>query len=266
MYYAIAALLALIADQALKYYVTLNIPLGDGVITLIPGFMSLVNYHNTGAAFGMLSDSGARWAFVVLAVSFTAAVIYLIVNRKIPSNALRWTLTMVAAGAMGNAIDRAFYGYVVDMFRTDFMDFAIFNVADIFITVGGFALCLAILMMPSEKDKKDLAYEEEYGEERPESEKNPGIKLFSEKPQLPDEIAERRRSGKLYGEKKPIDSKDPFAEFEKMPKSFENAKKPSAEAQEQEVREAQELDQLTKKLQDELSLDAILDEFSDGTD
>ena len=265
MYYAIAALLVLIADQALKYYVTLNIPLGDGVITLIPGFMSLVNYHNTGAAFSMLSGGGARWAFVVLAVSFTAAVIYLIVNRKIRSNALRWTLTMVAAGAMGNAIDRAFYGYVVDMFRTDFMDFAIFNVADIFITVGGFFLCIAILLMPSEKDQKDLIYEEEYGKERPEEEKNAGIKLFSEKPQLPEDIAERRRTGKLYGEKKPLDSKDPFAEFEKMPTKFEKVKKPSAEALEQDAKETRELDRLTKKLQEEMSLEAILDEFGDGT-
>lgn len=265
MYYAIAALLVLIADQALKYYVTLNIPLGDGVITLIPGFMSLVNFHNTGAAFSMLSGGGARWAFVVLALSFTAAVIYLIVNRKIRSKSLRWTLTMVAAGAMGNAIDRAFYGYVVDMFRTDFMDFAIFNVADIFITIGGFALCLAILLTPSEKDQKDLIYEEEYGEERPSEEKNPGVKLFSEKPQLPEDIAERRRTGKLYGEKKPLDSKDPFAEFEKMPTRFEKNKKPSAEALEQDAKETHELDQLTKKLQEEMSLEAILDEFGDGT-
>ena len=125
MYYAIAALLILIADQALKYYITLNVPLGEGVIPMIPGFMSLVNYHNTGAAFSMLSGGGARWAFVVLALSFTAATIYLIANRKLPSKFLCWTLTFVAAGAMGNAIDRAFYGYVVDMFRTDFMNFAI---------------------------------------------------------------------------------------------------------------------------------------------
>jgi len=265
VYYAIAALLVLIADQALKYYVTLNIPLGDGVIPLIPGFMSLVNYHNTGAAFGMLSDSGARWAFVVLAVSFTAAVIYMIANRKIPSNPLRWTLTMVAAGAMGNAIDRAFYGYVVDMFRTDFMNFAIFNVADIFITLGGFALCLAILMMPSEKDKKDLVYEEEYGEERPEQEKNLGVKLFSEKPQLPEEVQERRRTGKLYGEKKPVDSKDPFAEFEKMPKRFEKTKKDMEEEQMQKAEEAMHMDRLTKQLQEEMSLESILNEFGDGT-
>lgn len=264
MYYAIAALLILIADQALKYYITLNVPLGEGVIPMIPGFMSLVNYHNTGAAFSMLSGGGARWAFVVLALSFTAATIYLIANRKLPSKFLCWTLTLVAAGAMGNAIDRAFYGYVVDMFRTDFMNFAIFNVADIFITVGGFLLCLAILMAPSEKDQKDLAYEETYGEERPEEERNQGVKLFSEKTQLPKDIQERRRTGKLYGEKKPFDSTDPFAEFEKMPKTFEKTKKQEEQERLQAEAEAKEFDELTKKLQDEMSLESILDEFGDG--
>ena len=265
MLYAIAALLVLIADQALKYYVTLNIPLGDGVIPLIPGFMSLVNFHNTGAAFSMLSGGGARWAFVVLAVSFTAAVIYLIMNRKISSKPMCWILTMIAAGAMGNAIDRAFYGYVVDMFRTEFMNFAIFNVADIFITVGGFALCAAILMMPSDKDKEELIYDAE-GENPVEPEKNPGVKLFSEKPQLPDEVQERRRTGKLYGEKKPFDAKDPFAEFEAMPKSFDRPKKTDASSN-AEVSEQgdSEIDRLTKQLQDEMSLDSILDEFGDGT-
>ena len=265
MYYAIAALLILIADQALKYYITLNVPLGEGVIPMIPGFMSLVNYHNTGAAFSMLSGGGARWAFVVLALSFTAATIYLISNRKLPSKFLCWTLTIVAAGAMGNAIDRAFYGYVVDMFRTDFMNFAIFNVADIFITVGGFLLCLAILMAPSEKDKKDLAYEDAYGEERPDAERNQGVKLFSEKTQLPDEIQERRRTGKLYGEKKPFDRNDPFAEFEKMPKTFEKTKKQEEQERLQAEAEAMEFDELTKKLQDEMSLESILGEFGDGT-
>ena len=222
--------------------------------------MSLVNYHNTGAAFSMLSGGGARWAFVVLALSFTAATIYLIANRKLPSKFLCWTLTLVAAGAMGNAIDRAFYGYVVDMFRTDFMSFAIFNVADIFITVGGFLLCLAILMAPSEKDRKDLACEE-----RPEEERNPGVKLFSEKPQLPEDVQERRRTGKLYGEKKPFDDKDPFAEFESMPKTFEKTKKQEEKERLQAEKEAMEMEALTQKLKDEMSLESILDEFGDGT-
>lgn len=257
MLYLIAALLILISDQALKYYVTLNIPLGEGVVSFIPGFMSLVRYHNTGAAFSMLSGGGARWAFVLLAVVFTAATIYIIMHRTIKSPMINWAMLMVSAGAVGNAIDRAFYGYVVDMFRTDFMNFAIFNVADIFICVGGFFLCLGILMMPdnSKKDEKEEEFEEEL-EVRQENVTN--LKLFSSKLQPPEEIQESRRTGKLFKEK-PVNAENPFAEFEKMPNSFEKPKKdvPSPE----EMREA---DKVAKQLSDEMSIDALLKEFGDG--
>jgi lipoprotein signal peptidase len=77
--------------------------------------MSLVHHRNTGAAFSMLSGGGARWAFVLLAVVFTAAVIYMIMHRTIKDPLMNWAMVLVAAGAVGNAIDRAFYGYVVDM-------------------------------------------------------------------------------------------------------------------------------------------------------
>lgn len=256
MLYLIAALLILISDQALKYYVTLNIPLGEGVVSFIPGVMSLVRYHNTGAAFSMLSGGGARWAFVVLAVAFTAATIYIIMHRTIKSPMINWAMLMVSAGAVGNAIDRAFYGYVVDMFRTDFMNFAIFNVADIFICIGGFFLCLGILLMPdnSKRDEKEEAEEEL--EVRQENVTN--LKLFSSKLQPPEEIQESRRTGKLFKEK-PVNAENPFAEFEKMPTSFEKPKKdtPSPE----EMREA---DKVAKQLSDEMSIDALLKEFGDG--
>lgn len=261
MYYAIAALLVLIADQALKYYVTLNIPLNEGVVPLIPGIMSLVHHRNTGAAFSMLSGGGARWAFVVLAVAFTAAVIYMILHRTIKSKLMNWTLVMVAAGAVGNAIDRALYGFVVDMFRTDFMNFAIFNVADIFITIGGFGLCLAILLMPSDKkkDEKEANDKDEDDEPAVRQENVTSIKLFNSKLQPSEEIKESRRTGKLYADKKPVDSKNPFAEFEKMPTHFDPPKKdlPSPE-------EMQAADELAKQLQDEMSIDALLKEFGDG--
>lgn len=257
MLYAIAALLILIADQAVKYYVTLNIPLDEGVVTLIPGVMSLVNYHNTGAAFSMLSGGGARWAFVWLALCVTVGVSYLMINRKIKNKDLCWSLVLISAGAMGNAIDRAFYGYVVDMFRPDFMNFAIFNVADIFITLGGAALCIVILLMPSEKDHKTPAL---YEEDEPSKKqlKLPGIKLFSEKTELPENIRTSRQTGKLYGEKKPIDAKDPFGEFAKMPTSFDKPK-----AAEAPVPDSGSSDELVQQLQAELSLEAILDEFTE---
>ena len=257
MLYLIAALLILISDQALKYYVTLNIPLGEGVVSFIPGFMSLVRYHNTGAAFSMLSGGGARWAFVVLAIAFTAATVYIILHRTIKYPMINWAMVLVSAGAVGNAIDRAFYGYVVDMFRTDFMNFAIFNVADIFICIGGFFLCLGILLMP-DNNKKDEKSEEVDDEPEVRQENVTNLKLFSSKLQPPEEIQESRRTGKLFKEK-PVNAENPFAEFEKMPTTFEKPKKegPSPE-------EMLEADKVAKQLSDEMSIDALLKEFGDG--
>ena len=261
MLYAIAALLVLIADQALKYYITLNVPLNEGIIPFIPGFMSLVHHRNTGAAFSMLSGGGARWAFVLLAAVFTAAVIYMILHRTIKDPLMNWSMVLVAAGAVGNAIDRAFYGYVVDMFRTEFMNFAIFNVADIFICVGGFGLCLAILLMPSDNKKDEKESDEDAEELTVRQENVTSIKLFNAKLQPPEEVRERRRTGKLYGDKKPLDAENPFAEFEQMPTSFS---RPESDLPSRE--ELKAADELANKLRDEMSLESILNEFGDGTD
>ena len=81
MFYAIAVVLVLIADQALKYWVSLNIELNVGEQALIPGVIKLVNIHNSGAAFGLLSGGGWRWVFVVIAVVFTVVVIYALKQR-----------------------------------------------------------------------------------------------------------------------------------------------------------------------------------------
>ena len=173
---------------------------------------------------------------------------------------MNWSMVLVAAGAVGNAIDRAFYGYVVDMFRTEFMNFAIFNVADIFICVGGFGLCLAILLMPSDnkKDEKDFDEDEELTVRQ---ENVTSIKLFNAKLQPPEEVRERRRTGKLYGDKKPLDAENPFAEFEQMPTSFS---RPESDLPTKEEMKA--ADELANKLRDEMSLESILNEFGDGTD
>ena len=146
MLYAIAALLVLIADQALKYYITLNVPLNEGIIPLMPGFMSLVHHRNTGAAFSMLSGGGARWAFVLLAVVFTAAVIYMILHRTIKDPLMNWSMVLVAAGAVGNAIDRFAQGFVTDFIEFSFFDFPVFNVADIGVTCGFALLILGLLL------------------------------------------------------------------------------------------------------------------------
>ena len=259
MLYLIAALLVLIADQGLKYFITVNVPVGEGVIHLIPKFLDLVHYRNTGAAFSMMSGGSARWAFVLLAACFTLGVTYALMQHKVKNKYIRWSLVMVAAGAVGNAIDRALYGYVVDMFQTPFKMFGIFNVADIFIVLGGIALCVFIILMPGEhpEKKKDA-------DDGP-KEKKPGFKLFSEKRKLPEETAHRRRTGRLFGDPKPFDHKNPFTEFEEMPAVLtEDTSELTAEDVVNAIRkEEEEAERIARELQEEMSLEAILAECED---
>lgn len=146
MLYAIVAVLVLIADQWLKYWVTANVVLDTGSIELIPGFIKLVDIHNDGATLGILS--GARWLFVVLAAVFAVVVIWALAKRAIRGRFGRWMAVLALAGAVGNCIDRVMFGYVVDMFKfePDFLGwFGIFNIADIFITVCGILFCFYLI-------------------------------------------------------------------------------------------------------------------------
>lgn len=257
MIYVIAALLVLIADQGLKYFVTLNIPVGEGIIPMIPKLLDLVHYRNTGAAFSMMSGGSARWAFVLLAACFTLGVTYALMKGRVKNKYIRWSLVMVAAGAIGNAIDRALYGYVVDMFKTPFKMFGIFNIADIFIVLGGIALCVFIILMPGEKIISKEKQEDN-------AKKKPGFKLFSEKRKLPEETAHRRRTGRLYGDPRPFDGKDPLAEFEEMPAVLTEEKDElTAEDVVKAIREEEEAERVAKELQEEISLESILAECSD---
>ena len=122
MIYAIAAVLVLIADQWLKYWVTVNIELNSGSITLIPGVLDLVNIHNTGAAFGLLDGGGWRWVFVVIALAFVVIAVYAIRRGLIRGAVGRWAVVGVLAGAIGNCIDRVINCYVVDMFQPVFLE------------------------------------------------------------------------------------------------------------------------------------------------
>lgn len=144
MWYAIVAILILIADQGLKYWVTLNIPLDTGHVTLIPGVLELTNIHNNGAAFSILQHA-PHWIFVIFTLVFAAIAVFCLRRNVVHGKVGRWSVVLVLAGAVGNCIDRILSGYVVDMFNFLFVRFAVFNLADIFIVVAGIALCLHVI-------------------------------------------------------------------------------------------------------------------------
>ena len=158
MLYAIIAAIILIGDQWLKYWVTVNITLSTGDVALIPGVVKLVNIHNSGAAFGFLSNTEyARWLFLGVAALFIIVIVVVLAKHLFKSRFANWCAVLALAGAVGNCIDRALYGYVVDMFKVEFMDFAVFNIADIFLVVAciAFVIFLIVDIFKGGKDEDD---------------------------------------------------------------------------------------------------------------
>ena len=164
MLYAIVGILVIIVDQAVKFWVS-NTLFGTDIVKFIPGVISLVNVHNSGAAFGFLSGGGARIYFIIATLAFVLLVVIALATNFITGKISRWSLVLVAAGGLGNLIDRVIYGYVQDMFKVELFNFPIFNVADIFITVFAIVFALAMIFEKPEEDVEALYDELEDGDE-----------------------------------------------------------------------------------------------------
>lgn len=135
-----------------------------GNITVIDGFLDLTYSENTGMGFGLGQDS-TLGITIMTAILIVAILGYLIFFKKEKAY-IRIPLIMVAAGGIGNLVDRTQLGYVRDFFEFTFMDFAIFNIADVFVTVGAIVLILGLiitLVFPS-KDKRIPDDEKESGD------------------------------------------------------------------------------------------------------
>lgn len=140
----IVALIAL--DQWVKFEIVKNIQLGE-VKPFIPKILSLTYLRNTGAAFSILENQ--QWLFAVITLVVIGAAIWYLSKHIKGSVWLLSALSLIIAGGIGNFIDRMHQGFVVDMFQLDFINFAIFNVADSYLTIGVLVL---IVMMLKEED------------------------------------------------------------------------------------------------------------------
>lgn len=153
-YCLLIAFMALIVvlDQVVKAVVSANIPLGE-VIPAIPGLFHWTHFHNTGAAFSMLQ--GGRWLFAAVCIIGLAVTVVLVWKKVLTNRAELWCLAAIFGGGIGNLIDRLRLGYVVDMIEVEFMDFAVFNIADAFISCGAVALVVYVLFFDREKKPKE---------------------------------------------------------------------------------------------------------------
>ena len=169
MLYSIVGILVIIFDQLVKYWVDEHINYLNPSVDLIPNVLSLVRVQNDGAAFSFLQGGGARIWFIALTAVFALLVVLALATNFISGRFGRWCLVFITAGGLSNMIDRVRFGYVIDMFKLELFDFAVFNVADIFITVFCIAFILYILFGgekerepdADEFDEDDYDYEEE---------------------------------------------------------------------------------------------------------
>ena len=146
----IAAVLLVALDHITKYLALVRLkPIGNMEVT--KGFLDFTFVENRGAAFGILS--GQRGFFIILTAVVAAIIIYFF--WKLPKtreyNWVRIALVLVFSGAIGNVIDRAFRGYVVDFLEFTFIRWPVFNVADIYVVVGTAFLVILLLFVIKEE-------------------------------------------------------------------------------------------------------------------
>ena len=132
MVFLLTVCFAVLADQATKTAVRGTMQVGDRV-EFVPGLVDILYVRNDGAAFSL--GSGMGWLFVIVAAAVAVGALVMVWRDELPY----WLVAVigcVAGGGVGNMIDRIAMGYVTDFLALDFVDFPVFNVADILVTCG----------------------------------------------------------------------------------------------------------------------------------
>ncbi|WP_395318453.1 signal peptidase II [Fructilactobacillus frigidiflavus] len=128
-------------DQIIKFQTRLNISLGKE-ITFIPHILSITYLQNTGAAWSFMQGN----SIFFLLVAFIAILIFIYLLYKYQTDKLiSLGIVLMLTGTIGNLIDRIKFGFVTDMFKVDFINFPIFNIADMCLTFGVLILIFQLL-------------------------------------------------------------------------------------------------------------------------
>lgn len=151
IYWVVAAICLVGLDRITKYFAVTYL-MDKGSISLIPNIMEFYYTENDGAAFS--SFSGQRALLVILPIIMMVVLLVLLHKTKKKPFVMKATVMMIIAGGIGNLIDRILYGYVVDFISFPFLRFPIFNVADVFVSVGGFILVIYLIFFDKEEKKQ----------------------------------------------------------------------------------------------------------------
>lgn len=144
-------LLFVAADQLTKQLAVIKLK-GNSGITIIKSVFKLFYLENHGAAFGIFQDQRIPLLIITVIVLLFIGYIF----NKIPYEskflAIKWILVILAAGAVGNMIDRIINGYVVDFLYFQLINFPVFNVADCYVVVGAILAVIFIIFYYDDND------------------------------------------------------------------------------------------------------------------
>lgn len=148
----IASFLMIALDQLTKY-AAIKLLKGQNAVVIWKGVFELSYLENRGAAFGILQ--GQKWPLIIVTIVLLICIAYIFLKR-IPFGKRYWYLNLIAvlffAGAMGNFIDRVIRDYVVDFFSFILIQFPIFNIADIYVTIAAFGFIILGLFYYKDED------------------------------------------------------------------------------------------------------------------
>lgn len=158
LYGILLTIILVFLDQISKYVIFATIGLGNGV-PVVDGFFRLYGVYNTGAAFSILNDHS--WILLVISVLATILISYLMKDFSLKRRPLySISLVLILSGCIGNMIDRMFNGFkVYDFIDLQFMNFAIFNIADCYLTVGVILMGIFLIFF-EQKDPISLKFKE----------------------------------------------------------------------------------------------------------
>lgn len=131
--YLLLSVILVSLDQLTKYLTVQHIELYE-VVDFIPNVLSFTYIRNTGAAWNILE--GQMWFFYIITAIVVLVLLYHMYTEGQSDKIFGIILSVILAGAIGNFIDRLLHQYVIDMIKFEFINFPIFNLADVFLSVG----------------------------------------------------------------------------------------------------------------------------------
>lgn len=147
----ISIIILIAIDQYTKYLAVLHLK-DKPAFSVIDGVFELNYLENRGAAFGMLQNQKGFFILISCIVLLTICYILVKIPEEKKYNILHILLVLIASGAVGNMIDRIRLEYVVDFFYFVLINFPIFNMADIYVSVACILLTIVMLFIYKEED------------------------------------------------------------------------------------------------------------------